>query len=60
MNDARLLTIPEVGDLLKVSRWTVYRLMQERELVGVKVRGGRRITEASVSAYVAGLIVDAA
>jgi excisionase family DNA binding protein len=60
MNDARLLTIPEVVDLLKVSRWTVYRLMQERELVGVKVRGGRRITEASVAAYVAGLIAEAA
>jgi hypothetical protein len=40
MNDARLLTIPEV--------------------VGVKVRGGRRITEASVAAYVAGLIAEAA
>jgi excisionase family DNA binding protein len=60
MKDTRLLTIPEVVELLKVSRWTVYRLMQERELVGVKVRGGRRITEASVSAYVAALIEDAA
>jgi excisionase family DNA binding protein len=60
MSDARLLTVPEVVDLLKVSRWTVYRLMQERRLVGVKVRGVRRITAASVSAYVAGLIVDAA
>ena len=38
-----LLRVEEAAELLKVSRWTVYRLIKERELVSVKVRNGRRV-----------------
>ena len=34
-----LLTIPEVADELHVSRWTVYRLIRDRELLPTRVRG---------------------
>jgi excisionase family DNA binding protein len=55
-----LLKIEEAAHLLKVSRWTVYRLIKERELVSVKVRNGRRVPVESIRAYVASLIEDAA
>ena len=47
-----LLTVDEACELLRVSRWTVYKLIKERELVSVKVRSGRRIVRESVKAYV--------
>ena len=55
-----LLTVDEAADLLRVSRWTVYKLIKERELVSVKVRSGRRIVPDSVQAYIAALIEDVA
>lgn len=55
-----LLKVEEAADLLKVSRWTVYRLIKERELVSVKVRNGRRVPVESVRSYVAALIEDVA
>jgi excisionase family DNA binding protein len=55
-----LLKVDETAELLKVSRWTVYRLIKERQLVSVKVRNGRRVPVESVRAYVAALIEDAA
>lgn len=55
-----LLTVDEVAARLRVSRWTVYRLMKERELTSVKVRGCRRVTPDSVNTYIAALVEDAA
>lgn len=55
-----LLTVDETAAVLKTSRWTVYRLIKERELVTIKVRNGRRVPVESVRAYIAGLIEDAA
>ena len=52
----RLLKIDDVAELLQVSRWTVYKLIKERELVSVKVRKGRRVPVESVRAYVAALV----
>jgi excisionase family DNA binding protein len=52
--------VEEAAELLKVSRWTVYRLIKERELVSVKVRNGRRVPVESVREYVRSLIADAA
>lgn len=56
----RLLRVDEAAELLNVSRWTVYKLIKERELVSVKVRAGRRVPIESIRAYVAQLIEDAA
>lgn len=55
-----MLKVDEAAALLNVSRWTVYKLIKERELVSVKVRNGRRVPVESVRAYVAALIEDAA
>jgi excisionase family DNA binding protein len=51
-----LLKVDDVAAALKVSRWTVYRLMKERQLVSVKVGSGRRVPEQAVRDYIAALI----
>lgn len=56
----RLLRVDEAAELLNVSRWTVYKLIKERDLVSVKVRNGRRVPVESIRAYVDQLIEDAA
>ena len=55
-----LLTVDEACELLRVSRWTVYKLIKERELISVKVRSGRRIVRESVTAYIKSRIEDVA
>ena len=37
-----LLTIDEAREILRVSRWTVYRLINERQLETIKI-GSRRL-----------------
>lgn len=56
----RLLRVDEAAELLNVSRWTVYKLIKERDLISVKVRNGRRVPVESIRAYVDQLIEDAA
>ena len=51
-----LLRVEEAAALLRVSRWTVYRLINERQLISVKVGKSRRVPVESVRAYVAALI----
>jgi excisionase family DNA binding protein len=59
--DDEVLTVEETAQRLKVSRWTVYRLLKERRLVGVLVGVRcRRITAESVRVYVHELIEEAA
>ena len=48
----RLLTIAEAALILKCSRRTTYRLLSEGLLEGCKIRGGTRVTERSVNAYI--------
>jgi excisionase family DNA binding protein len=55
-----LLRVEEAADLLRVSRWTVYKLIKERQLISIKVRSGRRIVPESVKAYIAARIEDVA
>lgn len=55
-----LLRVDEVAARLRVSRWTVYRLMKERRLVSVKVGNCRRIPPDSVAAYIAELVEEMA
>jgi excisionase family DNA binding protein len=50
-----LLRVDEVAKLLSVSRWTVYRWLEEGRLEGTKLnRGSLRIFRASVTALVDG------
>lgn len=55
-----LLTVDEVAARLRVSRWTVYRLIKERDLVSVKVGSCRRVAPESVALYIAALVEEAA
>jgi excisionase family DNA binding protein len=48
---ARLLTVNEVADLLRVSRMTVYRLIKEGELKALRVGRNYRLREDDVDAY---------
>jgi excisionase family DNA binding protein len=44
----KLLTIPEACDVLRVSKWTVRRLIQSRQLATVKIRRRRLVPIAAV------------
>ena len=46
----RALTIPETARRLSVHRATVYRMLDEGELIGCVIRGMRRVLESSVNA----------
>lgn len=47
-----LLTIREAGQLLKFSRTSVYREIDEGRLHVVKIRGSIRITRAELERYI--------
>ena len=53
--DRLLLTIPEVGRVLSVSRTTVYQLIGDGHLPSVKIGTSRRIRREDLAAYVDGL-----
>ena len=48
---ARLLTVNEVADLLRVSRMTVYRLIKEGQLAAIRVGRNYRLREDDVDEY---------
>jgi len=55
----RLLhTVEEAGERLSLSRSAIYELIRDGQIVSVKVGGRRRITQAALDAYVAGLAPD--
>lgn len=47
----RLLTIPEVAEILRVSAVTVRRLLSSRRLTAIKVGGSVRFSENDVESY---------
>ena len=49
--EARLLTVNEVADLLRVSRMTVYRLIKEGDLAALRVGRSYRLREDDVDEY---------
>lgn len=50
-NGARLLTLPEVADTLRVSVKTVRRLIDEGKINSIKVRGAVRVWLSDLMAY---------
>lgn len=50
------LTLTEVAERLHVSRRTVEREVKAGRIRIVKVRGGTRVTERELAAYVAALV----
>ena len=51
MDDNKTYTVPELADHWKVSPFTVYRLLERRELPGFKIGKVWRISAATVTAY---------
>lgn len=47
----RLLTVREVGSLMRVSNMTVYRLIKSQQLPALKVGKNYRIRESDVETY---------
>ncbi|AXH89736.1 DNA-binding protein [Micromonospora aurantiaca] len=61
MTVEELLTMDEAARLLRVSRWTVFRLAKERQVTSLLVgQRCRRITASSVQAYIARQLEEAA
>ncbi len=49
--EARLLTVNEVAELLRVSRMTVYRLIKEGAMSAFRVGRSYRLREEDVHSY---------
>lgn len=55
----RLLTIDEVADLLRISRWSVYQLIWSNQLRSLKI-GRRRLVRPSALAQCVALLDEKA
>ena len=49
--EARLLTVNEVADHLRVSRMTVYRLIRQGDMAALRVGRNYRLREEDVHSY---------
>jgi excisionase family DNA binding protein len=49
--EARLLTVSEVANLLRVSRMTVYRLIKEGQMSALRIGRSYRLREDDVDDY---------
>jgi excisionase family DNA binding protein len=54
------LTVSEVAELLRISRWKVYELIRSRELASFRLGRCRRIPAAAVSEMVKQLLNEVA
>jgi len=57
--EARLLTVTEVADLLRVSRMTVYRMIKEGDMAAVRVGRSYRLREDDVDTYLSDRYTEA-
>lgn len=57
--DTEMLTVEEVARRLRVSRWTVYKLIKERQLVSGKLGRARRVPLSAIAACIAASVEDA-
>ena len=54
----QLYTIPETCELLRVSRWQVYQLINSQQLVSVKINRRRLVPAEELHAFVRRLRAD--
>lgn len=55
-----LLTIPEACEQLRVSRWSIYRLLNENKLKSVRILGRRLIPRAEMDSFIAAQLAEGA
>ncbi len=60
LEDVHLLTVAEVAEILRLSRMTVYRMVNSGVLPALKVGRSVRIPEESVDEYLRRAFVDTA
>ncbi len=58
MTNMKLYTIPEVSEILKVTRDTIYRWMRAGELKTVKIGSTRRVLASDLEEFVNSHRVD--
>jgi excisionase family DNA binding protein len=51
-----MLTVEEASRTLHISRWTLYRLMRDRQLASVKIGSKRLIPAASIEKFTISLL----
>lgn len=56
--DPTVLTVGEACQALRISRWTLYRLIHTRKLATVKIGSRRLIPTVAVTALVEQLMVE--
>ncbi|MGN6330299.1 MAG: helix-turn-helix domain-containing protein [Motilibacteraceae bacterium] len=56
----RLLTVPEACDVLRISRWHIYQLINNRRLKTIRIDRRRLIAPADLDAFITGLRADGA
>ena len=54
-NDMRLISIPEACDRLKICRWKVYKLINNKSLKTVKIGGSRRVRIGALNEFIASM-----
>lgn len=54
-----LLTVPEACDALRISRWSLYQLINKRRLKSVRIDRRRFVTTVDLAAFVDELRVEA-
>jgi len=47
-----MLTVPEACERLRISKWTLYRLIQAGKLTSVKIGSRRLISLASIAKFI--------
>ena len=56
MTAEKFLTVPEIADELRVSKMTVYRLVNDRELPSVRIGRSVRVRRADLDHYIANAV----
>ena len=60
LNEVRFLTVAEVAEMMRVSKMTVYRLVQSGELPAIRFGRSFRVPESAVASVVENHIADSA
>lgn len=56
----RLLTITEACDVLRISRWHIYQLINSRRLKTIRIDRRRLVATDDLDAFIAGLRAEGA